>query len=255
MISRQLTACAAATVVSLLAVAGCSSSGAKGGAAADSGAASATASSAAAQNVGLTEQQLLDAFKKAAGQATAVHVKGAMDSGGQKVSLDLQLNKQGASASGTISDNGAVVPVIAVNDTTYVQMTDSVLKMAGNIPASAAALLKDKWVSSKSSIGSGMAGQFGRFSSYDSFISSIVGSSDGLLAGTHAAGTTTYNGQSVAVYKDGDGSITYFAATGPAYLLEMQSGATSVSGTLDFTWNQPTTVTAPPASQIFTGGK
>jgi hypothetical protein len=46
----------------------------------------------------------------------------------------------------------------------------------------------------------------------------------------------------------------YFAASGPAYLLEMVGhSTTNASGTVTFTWNQPTTVTAPPASEIYSG--
>ena len=49
------------------------------------------------------------------------------------------------------------------------------------------------------------------------------------------------------------GSEAYFAASGPAYLLQSVNTSSSVAGTMTFTWNQPTTVTAPPASQTYTG--
>lgn len=248
MIFRRTAALSAATVLGLLAVAGCSSSANTG-----SPATSAAASSAGAQNAGLTDQQLLTAFKAAAAQATAVRLKGTMKSGTDQVSLDLQLNKQDNSASGTITSNGATIPIISVGGTTYVKMTDSVLKMAGSIPPSVAAALKDKWVSSKSAIGGSMTSSLSEFDSYDGFINGITSSSDGMIGGTTAAGTTTYNGQPAAVYKNTDGSVAYFAASGPAYLLEVQSAASTASGSLVFTWNQPTTVTAPPASQIYSG--
>lgn len=254
MISRQVAAISAATLASLLAVAGCSSSAGSTTANGSSAPAASASSAAAASNSGLTDQQLLTAFKAAIAQGTAVHVKGTIVSKGETVGLDLQLNKTDGSASGTISDNGATVPVISLGGTTYIQMTDSVLKMAGNIPSSAAALIKDKWVSSKSSIGSGMTSQFSGFTSYDSFLSGITSSDNGLVGGSASAGTTTYNGQTVAIYKDSDGSVAYFAATGPAYLLQVQSSNSTNSGSLAFTWNQPTTVTAPPASQIFNAG-
>ena len=43
-------------------------------------------------------------------------------------------------------------------------------------------------------------------------------------------------------------------ASGPALPLQL-TGATvsATAGTLTFTWNHPTTVTAPPADQIYTG--
>lgn len=248
LIFRRTAALSAATVLGLLAVAGCSSSANTG-----TTASSTSSSSSGAQNAGLTDQQLLTAFKSAAAQATAVRLKGTMKSGTDEVALDLQLNKQGDSASGSITSNGTTIPIISVGGTTYVKMTDSVLKTAGSIPASVAAVLKDKWVSSKSSIGGSMAGGLAEFDSYDGFINGITSSSNGMVGGSTAAGTTMSNGQSVAVYKNTDGSIAYFAASGPAYLLEVQSAASTASGSLIFTWNQPTTVTAPPASQIYSG--
>jgi hypothetical protein len=67
-----------------------------------------------------------------------------------------------------------------------------------------------------------------------------------------AAGTTTYNGSTVAVYKSPDGSTAYFAASGPAYL-EKVTATGSEPGTMTFVWNKPVTVTAPQSSEIFTG--
>lgn len=256
MIFRKTAAVSAVAVLGVLAVAGCSSS-TKTATAASSGSASASAaassSAAASGNVGLTQQQLITAFNAATAQATAVHVKGTEVSGTDKSSLDLQLNKQGNSASGTVASNGATIPIISVGGTEYIQMTDSLLKMSGNIPASSAALMKDKWVSSKSSTGASLASSFAQFGSFDGFVSSMTSSTDGLFTGATAAGTTTYNGQTVAVYKNGDGSTSYFAATGPAYVIAVLAPGGGGSGTLDFTWNQPTTVSAPPASQILSG--
>lgn len=238
----------------LLAVAGCSSSTSGANAAssgAPSGAASASASAAAGGNVGLTQQQLLTAFNAAVAQATAVHVKGTMTTGSDKSALDLQLNKQADSAQGTVSANGATIPIISIGGTEYVQMTDSLLKMSGDIPAASAALMKDKWVSSKSSYGSSLTSNFAQFGSFGGFISSMTSSTDGMFNGTTAAGTATYNGQTVAVYKNGDGSTAYFPPTGPAYVVAVVPPGGD--GSLAFTWNQPTTVSAPPASQIIAG--
>ena len=89
--------------------------------------------------------------------------------------------------------------------------------------------------------------------SYGDFIAGITSSGSGDLTGPSAAGTTTYNGQIVAVYKDDDGTEAYFAADGPAYLLAIVDSSSSGGGVPTFVWNRPTTVTAPPASQIYTG--
>jgi hypothetical protein len=99
-----------------------------------------------------------------------------------------------------------------------------------------------------------MASGFKGFASYDAFISGMTSGSGSIAVDNSTpAGTTSYNGQTVAVYKNADGSEAYFAASGPAYLLQAISTNATSAGTLTFTWNQPTTVTAPPASQTYNG--
>jgi hypothetical protein len=254
--SRQAVALSTAALA-VAALAGCSSS-AKTGAAAATGSATPAASSVtsqAATNAGLTDAALLTAFKKATAQATAVHVSGSAKAGGTTITLDLQLNKTGNTASGTVDAGGTTVPFISVGGVTYIQFTDSVLKMSGaSSNAAAAALLKNKWVSSKSSAGSSIASSFAGFASYDAFISGMTSDSGSMAVGNSTPiGTATYKGQTVAVYKGSDGSEASFAASGPAYLLQIASTNSTNSGTLTFTWNQPTTITAPPASQTYTG--
>jgi hypothetical protein len=127
-------------------------------------------------------------FRQAVQEGTAVHVSGALTSGGQTVTLDLYLNK-GANSSGTVGASGATVP-----------------------------------------------------------FRSIGGSNTGIGFAV-AKGTTTLNGQPVAVYTDSENAGIYFPATGFAYLIEITSG----TNTLTFTWNQPTKVAAPPSADIFGG--
>jgi len=63
-------------------------------------------------------------------------------------------------------------------------------------------------------------------------------------------GTSTLNGKEVAVYKGANGSVAYFAASGPAYL-EKVTAEGCATGTINFTWNQPVSVAAPQPSEIF----
>ncbi len=209
MIPRQIVALSTAAALGLVAVTGCSSSAKTGTAAATGSAtpAASTASAATASNAGLAEAALLTAFKAAVAQGTAVHVKGSVNSSGDHVTLDLQLNKQGASASGTIGASGTTIPIIAVGGVDYFQFTPGVLKLSGaDSQPAVAALLKDKWVSSKSTIGSSMATGFSGFASYDAFLTGITSSGSGGLSGTTSMGTTTYAGQTVAAYKASDGT-------------------------------------------------
>jgi hypothetical protein len=257
-ISRQVAALSAA-VFGLVTVAGCSSSSSPAGAAASGSAAATSAASAAAagssdnaggSNVGLTEKQLSAKVQAAMAQATAVRVKGKMVSGSDSVTLDLQLNDKDASSSGTISVGGMTVPIISTGGVIYFQLTDSLIEAQGG--GSVPATVKGKWVSSKSAIGQDLDQSFGSFGSYKGFVSGLTGS-DGLLNGVSPQGTATLGGQAVAVYKAADDSILDVAASGPAYVLEARSTKSGNSGALDFTWNQPTTVTAPPAADIYNG--
>lgn len=258
MISRQAVALSTAAALTVAALAGCSSS-AKTGAAAATQSATGAASSIAAQsaaNASLSATALLAAFKQAAGQSTAVHVVGTMKQGTDNATIDIQLNKAAGTASGSITDNGATIPFRAVGGIIYVQFTPDVLKLSGaSSDAATAAVLKNKWATSKSSVGSELASGFKDFASFDSFLTSVNGTSDGLFdfSSATAAGTDTVNGQSAAVYKDAGAAEAYFAASGPAYLLKVASTDSSSSSAVTLTWNQPTTVTAPPASQIYNG--
>ena len=255
-------------MTSLLAVPAVAAAVAAGLAGCSSGSGSpATASSTAFPNAGLSGSQLLTAFQSAVASGTAVHVVGSIDQSGTPITLDLNLDKNGSS-SGSVSQSGASVPIKVVDGVTYVQLTPALLKQeAATDPAVTAGvinLIQDKWVSSQSTIGQSISSSFDGLTSYDAFLATIesggasTSSSDSAssapltLADLTAAGTTSYNGGTVAVYKSSDGSTAYFAASGPAYL-EKATSAGSTSGTLTFTWNQPVTVTAPASSAIFTG--
>lgn len=262
--TKALIALPALAALGVLGLAGCSSSAAP-----------------ATSNVGLSDTKLLAAFKAAVASGTAVHVSGALSSSGSSTTLDLQLNKDG-SASGQIGEAGATIPVRVVNGVTYTELTAAFLNLMAasdkSITAAEISTMQNQWVSSSdSTLGQSLASSFSGLVSYDTFTSTMekgnsassasasasaaasasatasasassTASSGGVdLTKMTADGTTTYNGATVAVYKDADGSTAYFAASGPAYLLKATSTG-SDGGTMTFTWNQPTTVVAPSAA-------
>ena len=255
---------AAAAMTAALAVAGCSSSATTPGASATTPDAaaetpSAASSSPAAGNVGLDSNAILVDFREAITEGTAVHVNGVLTSGGQTVTLDLYLNK-GGDASGTFSASGATVPFRSIGGVDYFQFTDSVLKLAGVASnPQVVAVLRNKWVSSKSSAGGGMESAFKNFTSYNAFLSLFagnpIGGSNTGVGFTVAAGRNTFNGQQVAMYTDSEDAAAYFPLNGTAYLLGIQTSATGPTGvnTLNFTWNQPSKVTAPPTADVYAG--
>jgi hypothetical protein len=258
-IPRQIAALSLAGV-GLAALAACSSSGSspaasagKAGGSASPTTAASTGAAAAASNVGLTDSALRAAYVAAANGATAMHMKGTVNANGQTISMDVQLNKDDSS-DGTLTIGTAQLPIKSTGGVYYLQFTPSFIqymaKQQGSDPA-AFAVLSNKWVSSNSTLGKNLANSFSQFMSYTSVVKQVSDNSDGDKV--TSAGTGTLNGQSVAVYKSTKGSKLYFPASGPAYMLEQAVGGSDGTGTIDYTWNQPTTVTPPPASQIYNG--
>ncbi|MEV7096591.1 hypothetical protein AB0M80_27435 [Amycolatopsis sp. NPDC051045] len=185
------------------------------------------------------------AITAAAKQASAVHVKGTMTQDGSNINLDLQLNPD--SASGTVVKDGLEIPVLRVGDKYYFKFTDSLVKQAG-IPASAGKQLTGKWVSSTAKIGEGIAAAFKVFLDYKSFTQGTLGELE--KAKFTAGEPTTLAGTPALNFTSPDGTATVAAAE-PHYLLRMQDPK---SGAMEFgDWNKPTTVTEPPAAEIYSG--
>lgn len=205
-------------------------------------------------NAGLSQAQLLARFKTALASATALHIKGTMSESGTSTTMDLQINKDG-SADGTIVSGATTIPMIVTGGVTYVQVTPSfattIKSQAGSDASLVSEIMTGKWISSKSTIGSSLAGSFSSLTDFSSMTSQLAsGSSDKFTA----MGTSTVNGQQVAQYKDvstdGGGptdGVLDLPLNGLALPIEEDGGS---QGTVVFTWNQPTKVTAPAAADI-----
>ena len=184
------------------------------------------------------------AVKAAMKKSTAVHVKGTnSDGGGMK--LDLQLNRD--SVSGSIEKDGVVVPVLRVGDKVWMRFSESLTKQAG-LPAAAAAMVNDKWVSLDSKLGQGLGEAFKLFLDFDVFVSGMASETDkpGLTTGQPAdvAGAPALRYQN-------DGTTVFVEAVEPHRLLRMESPK---EGTMEFSgWDQPVPAKAPPAEEIFSG--
>ncbi|RSD14040.1 hypothetical protein [Amycolatopsis eburnea] len=235
---------AAALVAGTLVLTACSgTSGTAEPAGASSSAAAAAAPSSTAPPA-LEAAKVGSAVAEAAQQASSVRVKGTMASEGN-INLDLQLNQD--SASGTVVKDGIEIPVLRVGDKYYFRFTDSLIKEAG-IPASIGKKLSGKWVPSTAKIGAGIGDAFKVFLDYKSFTDNTVGE---LKSSTFTGGEpTTLGGVAALNFTSPEGTATV-AADAPHYLLRMQDPK---SGTIEFgDWNKPTTVQAPPASEIYSG--
>lgn len=132
----------------------------------------------------------------------------------------------------------------------YVNCSDSLIREMGLSPTSGpGAVLGNKWISTDSRIVSGRLNSFKEKLSYNAFLQDMGGKPGNLTA----AGSDTVNGVAVLAFKDLDDSTAYVAASSPHFLLRV-AGPTSGPGAIDFTgWNHPVAVTAPPASEIYSG--
>jgi type 1 fimbria pilin len=182
--------------------------------------------------------------------ATAVHIKGSLSNSTGSLTMDLQLNKDDT-ASGTISEGGADIPLIAVGGKYYVKFTPQLISQSSNAAVGQVGpVLDNKWVSSDSPLATDMVAGVKPLLTYDSFVSNMFGQAS---AAPTLTGTDVVNNTTVLVYESSDGSTVYIARSSPHFLERMTAPA-SGSGELDFTgWNQPVPVTAPPAAQIYTG--
>ncbi|MFJ7216027.1 hypothetical protein [Amycolatopsis sp. NPDC098790] len=237
------SALVAAGAAAALICTGCSSTAGTAEPAAAAGSASAPTSATPAA-ASLDAAKAGTAVVEAAKQAKAVHVRGVVSEGGN-LNLDLQLNPD--SASGTVVQDGLEIPVLRTGDKYFFRFSDSLIKKAG-IPASVGKQLKDKWVPSTSQIGAGIGEAFKQFLDYKTFTDNTVGQLDS--TSFTASGQTTTDGIPALTFTSSDGTAT-IAAAEPHYLLRMQEPK---SGTLEFSdWDKPTTVTAPKASEIYSG--
>lgn len=208
-----------------------------------------TSTAATAGNVGLSSGAIKAAITSANSQATALHVTGTLTLTGGTLTLDAHFNRNGPS-SGTLGFEGATVPFVSTTGADYFQLTASFMSLIKMTGTSA----RGMWVTGTSSAGGAVVTLFSSFLTLSNFLS------HGLAC---RGGTFTYTGlqqlgsQHVAVYQEqGDGGASFqcdYPVAGAALVLRDSGGAGDSGQTLDLTWNQPTTVAIPHASQIFSG--
>lgn len=237
----HLGALVTAGAVAALICAGCSTTT---GTPSPAAAATTAPTSASAAAASLEGSKAGSAVADAAKEAKSVHIRGTVSEGGN-LNLDLQLNPD--SASGTVVQDGLEIPVLRVGDKYFFRFSQSLIDKAG-IPASVGKLLKDKWVPSTSQIGAGIGDAFKQFLDYRTFTDNTIGqlANESFTGGEPA----TSGGVPALTFTSPDGTATVAAAE-PHYLLRMQAAK---SGTLEFSdWDKPTTVTAPKTSEIYSG--
>ncbi|MET9263318.1 hypothetical protein [Amycolatopsis sp. NPDC004079] len=243
--NRLLLRYGAVAAAAALACTACSGSGSGGNAAQPPAAASPAASSSAAPAAAAPDAATVgETVKAAMKKSTAVHVKGSKSEDG-KMKVDMQFNKD--SVSGSIEKDGVEVPVRRVGDKVWMRFSKSLTKEAG-LPAEAAAMVNDKWVSLDSQLGQGLGEAFKLFLDYDVFIGSMA--DDAAKPGYSAAEPADVAGAPALRYKNGSRTI-FLEAAGSHRLLRLESPS---EGTMEFSgWDQPVPAQAPPAAEIYSG--
>jgi hypothetical protein len=213
----------------------------------------ATPASGSATNADLTGARFAAAVNTAINQATALHLTGTVTAVSTPTTMDSYLNGNGTS-SGTLGYMGATIPFRVVGGTDYFQLTPSLMALTKMTQTSAQGL----WATPTSSVGDSLETIFSEFLTLKSFVKTQM---NGVDATFTFVGLDQLGTQRVAVYHDtyqdqlgGTGSVTFdIAAAGAALPLKVSGSNSSVSSDMDMAWNHPTTVTAPPPSQIYTG--
>lgn len=217
-----------------------------------------TSTVALQNNAHLTQAQLVARLKTAMGTVTALHMKGSMTDSGSTTVMDIQVNKDG-SGQGTMTVAGMTIPMISIGSTTYTQITASYANMIKSGMGSAASSTIGAQFTSEMTVGkwikytgdSSADSALGSFSNFSDMTSQLTDNSDTFTY----LGTSTLNGQPVAQYKDvsKDGSspaaTMSILLTGSPLPIKEDAGS---QGSVTFTWNQPTKVTAPPAADVVT---
>ncbi len=180
-------------------------------------------------------QVLADALAAAKG-ASGVHVTGSIVSGGEPLTLDLELVK-GTGGSGTMSEQGLSFQLIRVGAKAYIKGSDAFYKKFAG--ASVAQLLHGKWL--EGSAASGNLAALTSLTDISKLFSGALASHGTLTNG----GETTYKGQKVVAIKDTtkDG-ILYVAATGAPYPVAIV-GANNTGAITFADWGKTVAITAP----------
>jgi hypothetical protein len=203
---------------------------------------SSTTSSAPADNgvASKSPAEIVAAANTAINGLKSVHVAGSIVSGGQPITLNLDL-VSGRGGLGNMSLQGLGFRLIVVNNFVYINATSAFWRKFGN--AAAAALLQGKWL--KASATSGSFGSLAGLLNLHHLLSAMLASHGTLTK----AATTTVEGQKVIGVTDTtNGGVLYVATTGKAYPIELSKSGASGGHVLFGRFNETVALAAPATS-------
>jgi hypothetical protein len=181
--------------------------------------------------------EMVAAARSAAEAASSVHVSGSIVSGGQPITLDLDL-VAGKGGRGQLSENALSFEVIHVGGTVYIKGSPAFYRHVGG--AAAAQLLQGRWLKAPATTGS--------FASLASLtdLHQLVDMTLAIHGTLIKAGTSTVGGQAVVGVTDASRTGTlYIATTGPPYPVEVTESGAGGGKIVFGGWNEPVSLAAP----------
>jgi hypothetical protein len=202
----------------------------------------------AGSNAGLTNTALQAAMKSAMSKATSLHVASEQAVGSDIEDMDLKLGPDGTCAeSGVATLDSIPVTFEILKDVKYVRLSVDVITGSGKFQGATVPIesYQGKWVASTSSLGAGLTSPF------TPIAPSLCLTEMAELPYTFRPdGTSAIAGRDLAKYQSADGATVWIPLSGPALPARITLPPGSGEGTINLTWNQPLTITAPPADQI-----
>jgi hypothetical protein len=180
--------------------------------------------------------QIVSDATSAVASVNSVHVSGKVLSGGQNVTLNLNL-VNGKGGKGSMSQNGLGFQIVAVGSEVYIDGSSAFwTKFAGS---AAAQLLSGKWLKAPAT---GQLSSLATLTDVSKLFNQLLSSHGKLAKGK----TATVQGQKVVAVNDTtNGGTLYVATIGKTYPIEI-SKTGSDGGQLVFDrFNQPVSLTAP----------
>jgi hypothetical protein len=186
-------------------------------------------------------EEIVSEARKAADEASSVHVSGSVNSAGAPVTLDLNL-ASGKGATGQVSQNGSTFKIVIDGGAAYISGSDAFYRKLGG--SAAAQLLAGKWL--KISTSTPEFASFGSLTNMRKLLDTVLVGHGTLQKGS----TTTIGGQqAIAVNDTTRGGTLYVATTGKPYPLQITKSG-SEAGKITFqNWDEPVTI-VPPSSSV-----
>jgi hypothetical protein len=192
----------------------------------------------------LSADQILARAKAAAKSASSVHLSGT-ESG---TTVDLSVGRN--IATGTVTEGGLTVALLAVGGTTYVRASAAFWDSTSG--AASASALAGKWVVAGSATGGASA--LVSFTDIGRVVDQVLAPTGPL---TRTQVSTLDGRRVIGVTSSQDGDTLYVALDGPPYPVRIvpaggaSAGSGSAAGPPTFSaWNAPVVVHSPPPDQV-----